>query len=337
MILLTGGAGYIGSHMLLELLNANYEVVVLDNLVNSHIESIKRVETLAKKSCTFIKGDIRDANCLENIFTKYCIESVLHFAGLKAVGESTKDPLLYFDNNISGSIQLFQSMQKFSVNKIVFSSSATVYGDPKKLPISEECPVSMPTNPYGYTKMVLEQILLQLVQANPLWSVATLRYFNPTGAHESGMIGEDPNGVPNNLLPYIAQVGIGKRDKLMIYGGDYNTHDGTGVRDYIHVMDLVKGHLCALDYIVDKAGYYVWNLGSGKGYSVLDMVAAFEQASGKEIPYKVVDRRNGDVATCYADSEKAMKELGWSAKKTLNDMMQDTWRWQHKNPNGYNV
>lgn len=335
MILLTGGAGYIGSHMLLELLNANYEVVVLDNLSNSSIESIKRVEGLTNRACTFIEGDIRDATCLERVFIEYNIDSVLHFAGIKAVGESMESPLLYFDNNISGSVQLLLAMQQANVNKIVFSSSATVYGDPEQLPITEDCPISMPTNPYGYTKMAVEQMLTQLVASHPDWSVATLRYFNPVGAHESGLIGEDPNGIPNNLLPYIAQVAVGKRNTLSIYGDDYVTHDGTGVRDYIHVMDLVKGHLCALDYISNKVGYFVWNLGSGKGHSVLEMVTAFKQASDKAIPYQIVDRRSGDIAAYYADSTKAMRELGWTTEKTIKDMMQDTWRWQSQNPNGY--
>lgn len=335
MILLTGGAGYIGSHMLLELLKAHQEVVVLDNLSNSRVEAINRVEKLTNSTCIFIEGDIREESCLTDIFTHYSIDSVLHFAGLKAVGESTENPLLYFDNNISGSVQLLQSMQQFGINKLVFSSSATVYGEPEKLPIAEDYPMTMPTNPYGYTKMVVEQMLMQLVKSNPAWSVAALRYFNPVGAHESGLIGEDPNGIPNNLLPFIAQVAVGKREKLSVYGDDYSTHDGTGVRDYIHVMDLVKGHLCALDYIANKAGYFVWNLGSGKGHSVLDMITAFEQASVKSVPYQVVERRSGDIASCYADSAKALSELGWSTEKTIEDMMQDTWRWQKMNPNGY--
>ena len=335
MILLTGGAGYIGSHMLLELLKAHQEVVVLDNLSNSSVEAINRVEKLTNSTCIFIEGDIREESCLTDIFTHYSIDSVLHFAGLKAVGESTENPLLYFDNNISGSLQLLQSMQQFGINKLVFSSSATVYGEPEQLPISEDCPMAMPTNPYGYTKMVVEQMLMQLVKSSPNWSVAALRYFNPVGAHESGLIGEDPNGIPNNLLPYIAQVAVGKREKLSVYGDDYATHDGTGVRDYIHVMDLVRGHLSALDYIANKAGYFVWNLGSGHGHSVLDMVNAFEQASNQKVPYQIVERRNGDIASCYADSAKALSELGWSTEKTIEDMMQDTWRWQHQNPNGY--
>ena len=336
MILLTGGAGYIGSHMLLRLLESNHKVVVLDNLSNSSDESIKRVEALSNNKCDFIKGDIRDNKCLNDIFNNYDIDSVLHFAGLKAVGESTSKPVLYFDNNINGSLQLLQFMQQFNVKKMVFSSSATVYGDPDKLPISEDCPMSMPTNPYGYTKMVVEQMLMQIVKSDPTWSVAALRYFNPVGAHKSGMIGEDPNGIPNNLLPYIAQVAVGKRDKLSVYGDDYDTHDGTGVRDYIHVMDLVEGHLSALDYIAKNQGYHVWNLGTGSGYSVLDMVKAFEKASNTKVPYQIADKREGDIASCYADATKAHKQLNWSTQRSVEDMMQDTWRWQTQNPNGYN-
>ncbi|MGP4789270.1 UDP-glucose 4-epimerase GalE [Psychrobacter sp. 1Y11] len=336
MILLTGGAGYIGSHMLLKLLQSNHQVVVLDNLSNSNRESIKRVEALSKRQCVFIEGDIRDRHCLNGIFDQYAINAVLHFAGLKAVGESVSEPVLYFDNNINGSLQLLQSMQQFNIKKIVFSSSATVYGDPDKLPIAEDCPMSMPTNPYGYTKMAVEQMLMQLVQSDPTWSVAALRYFNPVGAHESGMIGEDPNGIPNNLLPYIAQVAIGKRNKLSIYGSDYDTHDGTGVRDYIHVMDLVEGHLSALNYISGHQGYHVWNLGAGSGHSVLDMVKAFEKVSNTKVPYQIVDKRDGDIASCYADATKAHQQLNWSTQRSVEDMMQDTWRWQTQNPNGYN-
>lgn len=335
MILLTGGAGYIGSHMLYELLEANHDVIVLDNLSNSNVEAIKRVESLTNKHCTFIEGDIRDRQLLDDIFSQHSIDSVLHFAGLKAVGESAEKPLMYFENNITGSLVLLEAMKAANVKKIVFSSSATVYGDPEQLPITEDCPTSMPTNPYGYTKLAVEQMMMQLVQSDPAWSVAALRYFNPVGAHSSGMIGEDPQGIPNNLLPYIAQVGVGRRDKLSVYGGDYDTHDGTGVRDYIHVVDLAKGHLCALDYIADKTGYFVWNLGTGNGFSVLDMVQAFEKASGRDIPYQIVDRREGDIAACYADPQKAAVELGWTTQKTIDDMMNDTWRWQRQNPQGY--
>ena len=335
MILLTGGAGYIGSHMLCELLEGNHDVIVLDNLSNSSVEAVKRVGSLTNKHCTFIEGDIRDRHLLDEIFSQYKIDSVLHFAGLKAVGESAEKPLMYFDNNMSGSLVLLEAMQAANVKKIVFSSSATVYGDPEQLPITEDCPTSMPTNPYGYTKLAVEQMMMQLVQSDSSWSVAALRYFNPVGAHSSGMIGEDPQGIPNNLLPYIAQVSVGRRDKLSVYGGDYDTHDGTGVRDYIHVVDLAKGHLCALDYIADKTGYFVWNLGTGNGFSVLDMVKAFENASGKKIPYQVVDRREGDIAACFADPQKAAVELGWTTQKTIDDMMNDTWRWQRQNPQGY--
>lgn len=335
MILLTGGAGYIGSHMLCELLEANHEVVVLDNLSNSSVEAVKRVESLTNKHCTFIEGDIRDRQLLDDIFSQHSIDSVLHFAGLKAVGESAEKPLMYFENNITGSLVLLEAMRAANVKNIVFSSSATVYGDPEQLPITEDCPTSMPTNPYGYTKLAVEQMMMQLVKSDSSWSVAALRYFNPVGAHESGWIGEDPQGIPNNLLPYIAQVSVGRRDKLSVYGGDYDTHDGTGVRDYIHVVDLAKGHLCALDYIADKTGYFVWNLGTGNGFSVLDMVQAFEKASGRDIPYQIVDRREGDIAACYADPQKAAVELGWTTQKTIDDMMNDTWRWQRQNPQGY--
>lgn len=335
MILLTGGAGYIGSHILYELLKASHDVIVLDNLSNSSAEAVKRVESLTNKHCTFIEGDIRNRHLLDEIFSQYTIDSVLHFAGLKAVGESAEKPLMYFENNITGSLVLLEAMKAANVKTIVFSSSATVYGDPEQLPITEDCPTSMPTNPYGYTKLAVEQMMMQLVQSDSAWSVAALRYFNPVGAHESGLIGEDPQGVPNNLLPYIAQVGVGRRDKLSVYGNDYDTHDGTGVRDYIHVVDLAKGHLRALDYIADKTGYFVWNLGTGNGFSVLDMVKAFENASGKKIPYQVVDRREGDIAACFADPKKAAVELGWTTQKNIDDMMEDTWRWQSQNPQGY--
>lgn len=336
MILLTGGAGYIGSHMLLELLEADHEVLVLDNLCNSSQEAIKRVEQITGKQAKFIEGDIRDRARLDPIFNEHDISAVLHFAGLKAVGESVEKPLLYFDNNVKGSLTLLEAMQAADVKRIVFSSSATVYGDPQKLPITEACPVSIPTNPYGYTKLTIEEMMMQLVATDDTWSVAALRYFNPVGAHESGLIGEDPQGIPNNLLPYIAQVSVGRREKLSVYGDDYDTHDGTGVRDYIHVVDLAKGHLCALDYINDKSGYHIWNLGTGNGFSVLDMIQAFEKASDKQIPYKVVPRRAGDIAACYADPQKARKELNWVAKLNIDNMMTDTWRWQSSNPNGYN-
>lgn len=335
MILLTGGAGYIGSHMLYELLEANYKVIVLDNLCNSSVEAVRRIESITNKSCSFIEGDIRDRKLLKEVFDKYDIDSVLHFAGLKAVGESTEKPLIYFDNNIKGSLTLLEAMKDANVRKIVFSSSATVYGNPEKLPITESCPTSMPTNPYGYTKLAIEQMMTQLVKSDPSWSVAALRYFNPVGAHSSGQIGEDPKDIPNNLLPYIAQVAVGRRKQLSIFGSDYKTHDGTGVRDYIHVVDLVKGHLAALDYIREHTGYHIWNLGTGQGYSVLDMVKAFEEANSIMIPYELVPRRPGDIAACYADPHKAERELDWKAELDIHDMMTDTWRWQSANPEGY--
>lgn len=335
MILLTGGAGYIGSHMLVELLTANHDVVVLDNLCNSSEAALQRVRQITGKPLTFVQGDIRDGMLLDEVFANHNIDSVLHFAGLKAVGESVEKPLLYFDNNIAGSVCLFEAMQRAGVHKLVFSSSATVYGDPATLPITETTPTAMPTNPYGYTKLVVEQMLMQLVVANPAWRVAALRYFNPVGAHQSGLIGEDPQGIPNNLLPYISQVAVGKFNELSVFGDDYNTHDGTGVRDYIHVVDLAKGHMAALDFLAENTGYHIWNLGTGEGYSVLDMVTAFETASGQAVPYAIKPRRAGDIAACYADPTKAKQQLGWHAEKGLPEMMQDTWRWQSQNPNGY--
>ncbi len=335
MILLTGGAGYIGSHMLFELLTANYEVVVLDNLCNSNMTAINRVQQMTGKACHFVEGDIRDAGCLTDLFNQYAIDAVLHFAGLKSVGESVAQPLRYFDNNITGSLVLLKAMQSAQVKRIVFSSSATVYGDPAELPITESTPTSMPTNPYGYTKLAVEQMMMQLVDSDPSWSVAALRYFNPVGAHSSGQIGEDPKGIPNNLLPYIAQVAVGRLQQLSVFGADYNTPDGTGVRDYIHVVDLVKGHLAALTYITANLGYHIWNLGTGEGYSVLDMVRAFEKANNIDIPYKLEPRRAGDIAACYADPNKAIAELNWQAELGLEQMMADTWHWQRTNPHGY--
>ena len=338
MILLTGGAGYIGSHMLCEILSAGFDVVVLDNLSNSSIEAINRVKSLTNKEAVFIEGDVRNADLLDSIFSKYKIQAVLHFAGLKAVGESVEQPLMYFDNNVTGSLNLLQVMKKHNIKRIVFSSSATVYGDPTpdKLPLTEDTPTAMPTNPYGYTKLVVENIMRQLAQSDATWSIGVLRYFNPVGAHESGQIGEDPKGVPNNLLPYIAQVAVGRRDKLSVFGDDYDTHDGTGVRDYIHVVDLAKGHLAALKYLNQSTGFHIWNLGTGTGYSVLDMLKAFEEANQIAIPYKISPRRAGDIAACYADPQKAKSDLGWQAELGLYDMMLDTWRWQRANPNGYN-
>lgn len=335
-ILVTGGAGYIGSHTTLALLEAGHEVIVLDNLANSSLESLRRVESICAKAPTFIEGDIRDRALLDSIFSRYSIAAVLHFAGLKAVGESVQQPLAYYENNVSGSVVLFQAMAAAGVFNLVFSSSATVYGEPKQMPISEECPTGVPTNPYGRSKLMVEEILRDLSISEPRWSIALLRYFNPVGAHRSGLIGEDPNGIPNNLLPYISQVAVGKLQQLSVYGDDYPTIDGTGVRDYIHVVDLADGHLKALDAIAKSQGVHIWNLGTGQGYSVLQMIAAFEQAAKVVVPYKIVDRRSGDIAECWADPSKAATELGWKALHTLDDMMRDTWRWQKSNPDGFN-
>ena len=334
-ILVTGGAGYIGSHTTLALLEAGHDVIVLDNLANSSQESLRRVERICGKSATFIKGDIRDRELLDSIFARHSIQAVLHFAGLKAVGESVQQPLAYYENNVSGSIVLFQAMAAAGVFNLVFSSSATVYGEPKQIPISEKCPTGIPTNPYGRSKLMVEEVLRDLAISESRWSIALLRYFNPVGAHSSGLIGEDPNGIPNNLLPYISQVAVGKLQKLSVYGDDYPTVDGTGVRDYIHVVDLANGHLKALDKITGSEGIHVWNLGTGQGYSVLQMINAFEQAANVEVPYAVVARRSGDIAECWADPKKAAQELGWKAEHNLNDMMLDTWRWQQNNPNGF--
>lgn len=333
-ILLTGGAGYIGSHTCVELLNAGYEVVIADNFSNSKEESITRVRELTGKDVSFYHVDLLNKEDLETVFTENTIESVIHFAGFKAVGESVEIPLEYYHNNITGTIHLCQVMQKFNVKKLVFSSSATVYGVPEQMPISEDFSLSA-TNPYGRTKLMIEEILRDLFVSDNEWSVAILRYFNPVGAHESGMIGEDPNGIPNNLMPFITQVAVGKRDELSVFGNDYDTSDGTGVRDYIHVVDLANGHLKALEKVVEQSGIEAYNLGTGTGYSVLDLVSAFEKATGKAIPYKVVDRRPGDIATCYADPSKAKAELGWSATRGIEEMCKDSWNWQEKNPNGY--
>lgn len=335
MILVTGGAGYIGSHTIVLLLEAGYEVVVIDNLSNSCEESLARVKELTGKGVHFIKGDVRDRALLDKIFKDYPIEAVINFAGLKAVGESVTMPLEYYQCNVHGALTLLQAMRDAGCKTFVFSSSATVYGEPKEMPISEECPTSKPTNPYGRSKLMIEEILEDLILSDPSWHIATLRYFNPVGAHESGRIGEDPNDIPNNLLPYIAKVAVGALPELSVFGNDYPTKDGTGVRDYIHVMDLGQGHLDALREIKKAAGLYVWNLGTGNGYSVLEMVDAFEKASGRKIPYKIAPRRAGDIAICYAKADKAAKELGWVAKRELKEMMEDTWRWQSNNPNGY--
>ncbi len=334
MILLTGGAGYIGSHAAIEFIKAGYSVVVLDNLSNSKQEAVKRTQALAGVNFDFIEGDIRDRALLDKVFAQYDIKSVVHFAGLKAVGESVQQPLRYYDNNVNGSLVLFEAMIAANVHTIVFSSSATVYGDPHTVPIKEDFPLST-TNPYGASKLMIENILRDVHVANPQWRIALLRYFNPTGAHESGLIGEDPNGIPNNLMPYIAQVASGKRSALQVFGGDYATHDGTGVRDYIHVTDLVKGHVKALQYLEQYQELITVNLGTGKGYSVLDMLNAMEQAANKTIPYQITDRRAGDIAACYADPEYAFNKIGWKAEFDQQAMCQDTWRWQSKNPQGY--
>ncbi|HKJ44835.1 MAG TPA: UDP-glucose 4-epimerase GalE [Balneolales bacterium] len=333
-VLVTGGAGYIGSHTCVELLNAGFDVIVVDNLANSKEIALKRVQELTGRSLTFHKVDLRNKKALDNVFSKHEIEAVIHFAGLKAVGESVEIPLEYYHNNVTGTLMLCETMAEHNVKKMVFSSSATVYGDPHTVPIKEDFPLQA-TNPYGRTKLMIEEILHDVYIADHDWSVALLRYFNPVGAHESGRIGEDPNGIPNNLLPYISQVAVGKLQKLSVYGEDYPTHDGTGVRDYIHVVDLAVGHLKALEKIDTTNGVLTYNLGTGKGYSVLDVVKAFEKASGKKIPYQIVDRRPGDIAQCFADPSKAKKELGWKAEKDIDDMCKSTWRWQSNNPDGY--
>ena len=333
-ILVTGGAGYIGSHTCVELLNAGYEVVVLDNLYNSCSEALDRVEEITGKKIKFYEADLLHRTAVEEVFESEHIDSVIHFAGLKAVGESVAKPLEYYHNNITGTLILCDVMRKHGVKNIIFSSSATVYGDPAFIPITEECPKGKITNPYGQTKGMLEQILTDLHVADPEWNVVLLRYFNPIGAHKSGRIGEDPKGIPNNLVPYIAQVAVGKRECLGVFGNDYPTHDGTGVRDYIHVVDLAIGHVKALKKIEEKAGVCIYNLGTGKGYSVLDVVKAYEKACGKPIKYEIKDRRPGDIATCYADATKAKEELGWVAERGIEEMCEDSWRWQSMNPDG---
>ena len=334
-LLVTGGAGYIGSHTVVELLDAGYDVVVLDNLSNSSYKAIERVKEITGKKVRFYEADMLDAQALDMIFAEEDIEGVIHFAGLKAVGESVYEPWLYYHNNVSGTLNLTRMMAERGCKKIIFSSSATVYGDPKEIPITEECPKGFCTNPYGWTKWMIEQILTDLHTADPEWSVVLLRYFNPIGAHASGMIGEDPKGIPNNLLPYVSQVAVGRLEKLGVFGNDYPTPDGTGVRDYIHVVDLARGHVKALQKFDDKPEVSVYNLGTGQGYSVLEVVDAFEKASGQKVPYEIKERRAGDIATCYADSTKAKNELGWVAEKGIEEMCADAWRWQSQNPNGY--
>ena len=334
-ILVTGGAGYIGSHTVVELQEAGYDVVVLDNLCNSSEKSLERVEAITGKKVKFYKADILDREALEDIFAKESIDSCIHFAGLKAVGESVAKPWEYYNNNITGTLVLVDVMRKHGVKNIIFSSSATVYGNPAFIPITEECPKGQCTNPYGWTKSMLEQILSDLHVADPEWNIVLLRYFNPIGAHKSGTMGENPNGIPNNLMPYVTQVAVGKRPELGVFGNDYDTHDGTGVRDYIHVVDLAKGHVKALKKIEEKAGLKLYNLGTGKGYSVLDIVKNFEEATGVKVPYSIKDRRPGDIATCYSDASKAKEELGWVAENGIREMCEDSWRWQKNNPNGY--
>lgn len=334
-ILVTGGAGYIGSHTCVELLKEGYEVVVVDNLCNSSEKSLERVERITGKKVTFYKADLLDKAALSKVFDRENIDSVIHFAGLKAVGESVSKPLEYYHNNITGTLVLCDVMREHGCKNIVFSSSATVYGDPAFVPITEECPKGQCTNPYGQTKSMLEQILTDLNVADPEWNVILLRYFNPIGAHESGLIGEDPKGIPNNLVPYIAQVAVGKLDHLNVFGDDYDTKDGTGVRDYIHVVDLAVGHVRAIEKLKDKEGVSIYNLGTGNGYSVLEVVKAYEKACGKEIKYEIKPRRSGDIATCYAEAAKAAKELHWKAERGIEKMCEDSWRWQSMNPDGY--
>ncbi|MET1219887.1 MAG: UDP-glucose 4-epimerase GalE [Glaciecola sp.] len=334
-ILVTGGSGYIGSHTVLQLLEQGREVVVIDNLCNSSPEALKRVSELSGKDITFVKGDIRSYQDLQAIFDNHTISDVIHFAGLKAVGESVNVPLTYYENNVYGTINLCHVMQDYGVKNLVFSSSATVYGDPQSLPLNEKMPTGKPTNPYGHSKLMVENVLRDVYASDASWNIVLLRYFNPVGAHHSGRIGEVPNGVPNNLMPFISQTATGKREILSIFGNDYDTPDGTGVRDYIHVVDLAAGHLCALDAIAKTGGLLTVNLGTGTGYSVLEMVNAFSRVSGVDVPYQFVTRRSGDVAACYADPSYAKEVLGWEAHKSLEDMCADTWRWQSQNPNGY--
>ena len=335
-ILVTGGAGYIGSHTCVELLDAGYDVVVVDNLYNSNEKVIERIKKITGKELSFYLADITDESSLNDVFDKENdIECVIHFAGLKAVGESVQKPLEYYQNNISGTLTLCKVMREHNVKNIIFSSSATVYGEPEFIPITEECPKGICTNPYGWTKHMLEQILTDIHTADNEWNVILLRYFNPIGAHKSGMIGEDPKGIPNNLIPYVAQVAVGKLKCLGVFGNDYDTPDGTGVRDYIHVVDLAQGHVAAINKIKENPGVKVYNLGTGKGYSVLDVVKAFSKACGKDIPYEIKPRRAGDIATCYSDASLAKKELGWEAKYDIEEMCADSWRWQSNNPDGY--
>lgn len=334
LVLVTGGMGYIGSHTCIQMIAAGMTPIIFDNLYNSKSSVLDRIEEVSGQRPIFIEGDIRDKGVLDKVFNQYNIESVIHFAGLKAVGESVSMPLEYYDNNVNGSYVLVSAMRDAGVKSLIFSSSATVYGDPASTPILENFPTSA-TNPYGRSKLIVEECLTDFQQANPDWSITLLRYFNPVGSHPSGRLGEDPQGIPNNLMPFVSQVAVGRREFLSVFGSDYPTIDGTGVRDYIHVMDLADGHLAALNHVGKKSNLHIYNLGTGKGNSVLEMVVAFEKASGKSIPYKLVDRRPGDIAECWADPAKAKADLSWVATRTLNDMTQDTWRWQSNNPEGY--
>ena len=334
-ILVTGGAGYIGSHTCVELTEEGYEVVIVDNLYNASEKAVERIKEITGKDVVFYRADIRDYNAMNDIFAKEKPDAVIHFAGMKAVGESVSKPMEYYENNIGGTLTLCKAMRENGCKNMIFSSSATVYGDPAFIPITEECPKGVCTNPYGWTKHMLEQILTDIQTSDPEWNVILLRYFNPIGAHKSGLIGEDPKGIPNNLLPYVAQVAIGKLECVGVFGNDYDTPDGTGVRDYIHVVDLAKGHVKAIRKLMEKPGVKIYNLGTGKGYSVLDVIKAFEKACGKKIPYQIKERRPGDIATCYSDATLAKEELGWEAEYGMDEMCADSWRWQSKNPNGY--
>lgn len=335
-ILVTGGAGYIGSHTCVELLNAGYDVVIIDNLYNSNQKAVDRIEEITGKKVKFYPDDMMDRAAVKRVFDENQIDAVIHFAGLKAVGESVHKPIEYYRTNIGSTLNLTDEMRAHGCKNIIFSSSATVYGDPAEIPITENCPKGTCTNPYGWTKWMQEQILTDIHTADPEWNVILLRYFNPIGAHKSGLIGEDPKGIPNNLLPYVAQVAIGKLPEINVFGNDYDTPDGTGVRDYIHVVDLARGHVKAIERFAKKDGVFICNLGTGHGYSVLDVIHAFEKACGKELPYVIRERRPGDIATCYSSPAKAEKELGWTAEYDLEDMCRDSWNWQQKNPNGYN-
>ncbi|MBY8170811.1 UDP-glucose 4-epimerase GalE [Vibrio fluvialis] len=336
-VLITGGMGYIGSHTCVQMIAAGMTPIMVDNLCNAKAEVLNRIEALTGGRPAFYQGDIRDEAFLDSVVAKHDVQAVIHFAGLKAVGESVSKPIEYYDNNVNGTLVLVRSMRKAGVKSLVFSSSATVYGDPQIVPITETSPTGATTNPYGRSKYMVEQCLADLVVAEPEWSITLLRYFNPVGAHPSGTMGEDPQGIPNNLMPFIAQVAVGRREKLAVFGNDYATPDGTGVRDYIHVMDLADGHIAALQVVGTQAGLHIYNLGTGKGSSVLDMVNAFSQACGKAVPYEICPRRPGDIAECWASTEKAQRELGWQAKLSLADMTADTWRWQSNNPQGYDV